>query len=103
MLSAHGLFLGNGSTQEPVEGMIPYDLNTSLFTDYAAKYRFVRLPPDTMAVYHKTESFDFPVGTIITKTFAIADDMTEPDSNERLLETRLLIHEEEGWVGLMLS
>ena len=43
-LSQYGLFLGNGSTQEPAEGVIPYELNSALFTDYAAKYRFVKLP-----------------------------------------------------------
>ena len=34
-LSAYGLFAGNGSTQEPAEGVIPYDLNSPLFSDYA--------------------------------------------------------------------
>ena len=33
-LSAYGLFVGNGATQEPAEGVIPYDLNTPLFYDY---------------------------------------------------------------------
>ena len=35
---------GNGSTQEPQAGVIPYDLNSPLFSDYADKYRFVKLP-----------------------------------------------------------
>lgn len=99
-LSEYGLFLGDGSTQEPVEGMIPYDLNTPLFTDYAVKYRFVKLPSSRSAIYDETGAFDFPVGTIIAKTFASLHDMTDPAKGRRLLETRLLIHEPNGWVGL---
>src|SRR5262249_18525797 len=99
-LSAYGLFRGNGSTQESIDGVVPYDLNTPLFSDYAIKYRFVRLPPGTSAQYHDRDVFDFPVGTIIAKTFAYLHDMRDPSKGRRLIETRLLIHEPEGWVGL---
>lgn len=99
-LSAYGLFEGSGSTQAPVEGVIPYSLNTPLFSDYAEKYRFVKLPPGTSATYQADRSFDFPVGTVIAKTFAYPADMREPDKEIRLLETRILKHEESGWVGL---
>ena len=57
LLSAYGLFTGNGATQEPAAGVIPYDLNTPLFSDYTLKYRFVKLPPGTSAQYHDQESF----------------------------------------------
>jgi uncharacterized repeat protein (TIGR03806 family) len=99
-LSAYGLFVGNGSTQEPVEGVVPYDLNSPLFSDYASKYRFVRLPPGTSANYQDTEVFDFPVGTTIAKTFAYPCDLRDPSRGQRLIETRLLIHQPDGWVGL---
>lgn len=99
-LAAFKLFDGDGSTQQPAEGVIPYDLNTPLFTDYAAKHRFVRLPPGQSAVYDPDKAFEFPVGTIIAKTFTMPADLRDPDSPERLLETRLLVHREEGWVGL---
>ncbi len=68
-LSEYGLFEGNGSTQQPVAGVIPYDLNSPLFTDYAEKFRFVKLPAGESAKYEATEAFDFPVGTVIAKTF----------------------------------
>jgi uncharacterized repeat protein (TIGR03806 family) len=99
-LSAYRLFRGNGSTQEPAEGVLPYDINTPLFSDYAAKYRFIRLPPGKSARYHDTEVFDFPVGTIIAKTFAYPNHLTDPSKGQRLIETRLLIHRAEGWIGL---
>lgn len=99
-LSEFGLFVGNGSTQQPVEGVIPYELNSALFSDYAEKFRFVKLPPGTSATYSETDAFIFPVGTIIAKTFAYSADARKPDENRRLIETRILQHTEQGWVGL---
>ena len=88
-LSEFGLFAGNGSTQKPVEGVIPYDLNSPLFTDYAEKFRFVKLPPGTSAKYSENDAFNFPVGTVIAKTFAYSADARKPNENRRLLATRL--------------
>jgi len=51
------------------EGVEAYDLNTPLFTDYAQKLRGIYLPPGTAARYRDDEAFEFPVGTIIAKTF----------------------------------
>lgn len=99
-LSAHGLFLGDGSTQEPAPGVLPYDVNTPLFSDYTSKYRFVRLPPDEAAVYSAHGRFQMPRGTILVKTFAMARDLRDESRGRRLLETRLLVHEEEGWTAL---
>src|SRR5262249_15808469 len=99
-LSAYGLFRGDGSTQEPAEGVVPYDLNTPLFSDYATKYRFVRLPPGTSAVYHDTDVFDFPPGPVIVNAFAYLNDLRDPSQGRRLIETRLLIHRPQGWIGL---
>src|SRR5580700_1766512 len=63
VVSADGGFLTLNS------GVVPYDLNTPLFSDYAHKLRTVWLPSGTSAKYDAKETFDFPVGTIITKTF----------------------------------
>jgi uncharacterized repeat protein (TIGR03806 family) len=99
-LSQYGLFQGDGSSQEPAEGVIPYDLNSPLFTDYATKYRFVKLPAGTHATYSDRDVFDFPVGTVIAKTFAYPHDAREPSKGQRLIETRILKREADGWLGL---
>jgi uncharacterized repeat protein (TIGR03806 family) len=99
-LAAYGLFVGNGATQEPVEGVIPYDLNSALFSDYTTKYRFIKLPAGKSATYSADEAFDFPVGTLIAKTFAYPVDARQPELGQRLLETRILAHQADGWVGL---
>jgi uncharacterized repeat protein (TIGR03806 family) len=99
-LSAYGLFLGNGTAQEPAPGVFPYDINTPLFSDYAVKFRFIALPAGEAAIYHDPEVFDFPAGTIIAKTFSYPFDMRDPAQGRRLMETRLLIHRPDGWIGL---
>jgi uncharacterized repeat protein (TIGR03806 family) len=97
-LSAYGLF-ENAATQTPAPGVLPYRLNTPLFSDYASKYRFVKLPVGAAASYRDQGPLEFPVGTVLAKTFAYpaGDDPARP---LRLIETRILIHGERGWVGL---
>ncbi len=85
---------------KPNSGGVIYDLNTPLFTDYANKYRFVFVPAGTKAAYRERDVFDFPVGTIIAKTFTIQADQRLADSDEEIIETRLLIHRKEGWKAL---
>jgi uncharacterized repeat protein (TIGR03806 family) len=51
------------------DGVVPYDLNTPLFSDYAHKLRTIWIPHGSSAKYDADGSFDFPVGTIISKTF----------------------------------
>jgi len=99
-LSAFGLFKGKGATQEPAEGVVPYNINTPLFTDYTEKYRFIKFPDGKAGMYDPDETFDLPVGTIIVKTFAYPHDMRNLAKGRRLLETRLLVHRPDGWVGL---
>lgn len=95
-------------------GVVPYDLNSPLFSDYAHKLRTVLVPQGT-AIRYGAEDFDFPVGTVISKTFyypRAADGngvrkvlaQSEGESLNlqaiRLLETRLLINTASGWVAL---
>lgn len=98
------LFTGSGSDLEPAAGVIPYDLITALFSDYAAKDRYVRLPRGAQGVvaasYSETDVFDFPVGTVLVKTFSYPADLRQPGVDVRRIETRLLIHQESGWIGL---
>ena len=93
-LSGWNLFVGTGL--HPNQGVLHYDLNTPLFSDYAGKYRFVWMPPGTHAQYRDETVFDFPVGTILAKSFAFPAE----NGKEKLIETRLLIHGKNGWVGL---
>ena len=97
-LSAWRLFVGRAAELRPNHGVVPYDINTPLFSDYALKHRFVWMPPGTSAAYRPDDVFDFPVGTIFSKTFAFPDEGHA--GKERLIETRLLVRTASRWVGL---
>lgn len=99
------------------DGVIPYDLNSALFTDFAGKFRTLYLPPGTSATYRTAQALDFPVGSILSKTFYYSkntdgqliksnnpNDQLPADqllvSGMHLVETRILVHRETGWVAL---
>lgn len=97
-LSAWGLFNARDGVLEPSPRVLPYDLNTPLFSDYASKYRFVWMPEGRSAEYREETAFEFPVGTVFAKTFAFPID-GQP-GRERLIETRLLVRTDSGWKAL---
>lgn len=99
-LSEWDFFAGSIAGQEPIEGVVPYRLNTPLFSDYAEKLRFVRLPAGQTVPYNPDEVLAFPVGTVLIKTFYFPNDFRDPAKGRRLLETRLLVHEASGWKAL---
>ena len=99
-LSSYRLFADPANPLEDANDGIIYDLNTPLFTDYAKKFRFVFVPEGVEAAYRDRETFDFPVGTIIAKTFTIQADLRDDNSAQDIIETRLLIRRKEGWVAL---
>jgi len=121
-LSDWGIVFADGTNFELNDGVVPYELNTPLFSDYALKLRTVSVPQGKTVVYNDTRELNFPVGTIISKTFhyekaagfsatspsvIAADRESKLDDNGRLrsrdyflVETRLLIHYAEGWKAL---
>lgn len=96
-LSSYGFFTGKLSDLTPAKGIYQYDLNTPLFSNYAEKLRFIKLPAGAQAQYNDTATFSFPVGTVLIKNFFYANDFRKPEKGRKILETRLLVHEEEGW------
>ncbi len=76
-----------------------YELNTPLFSDYTIKHRFIRLPNGKKMQWNAVDSLDFPVGTVIAKTFAYPDPTQDATPAERVLETRIELLNESGWYG----
>jgi uncharacterized repeat protein (TIGR03806 family) len=99
-LADYGLFRHPLRDLQPAEGVIEYELNTPLFSDYSQKQRLVKLPVGTSAKFKANGSLDFPVGTIIAKTFYYASDLSDPMSPRRIVETRILERRDSGWIGI---
>jgi len=98
LLSSYRFFT-DGAAQVPNEGVVPYDINSPLFSDYATKHRFIWLPPGETMTYAESGVFEMPVGSVIIKTFSYLADLRDPESAERLVETRLLVRRADGWEG----
>jgi uncharacterized repeat protein (TIGR03806 family) len=95
-LSAYGLFKDASGT-ETSPGVHPYALNTALFSDYADKRRYVYVPAGSAITYKAQGAFEFPVGSVLVKTFEYHATRGDSASPVRTLETRLLVRTDAGW------
>lgn len=98
-LSEYHFFTGRLADLQPAASVIPYDINMSLFSNYADKLRFIRLPEGVQASYIREGALELPKGTVIIKNFYYENDFRKPGQGRRILETRLLVHEEKGWTA----
>lgn len=95
-LSEYNFFQGTMKDLDPVFGVLQYDLNSPLFTDYAHKKRFVWMPDGTKANYDSDFTpLEFPIGAVLIKNFYY--DNVQPTNVTRIIETRLMYLTEEGW------
>jgi len=99
-LSEYGFFNGALNELQPTDGVVLYELNSPLFTDYAFKKRFIKFPEGTKATFSHDDVLDFPEGTVLIKNFYYPADFRKPEEAIRILETRLLILEEGNWKAL---
>ena len=100
-LSETGLF---SSTKDmtPATGLIPYSVNSELWSDGATKERFIAVPGDARIEFETVTypqpapgslpGWRFPNGTVLVKSFFLE---TEPGKKRRL-ETRLMVVERVG-------
>lgn len=99
-LSDYGFFEGDLKELQPASDVIPYALNSALFTDYAFKQRFVKIPAGSRVKFNGHDVLNFPDGTVLIKNFYYPADFNRPSENIRILETRLLILESGNWKAL---
>lgn len=94
LLSEWGLF-SDIRNQVPAEGVVPFEVTSALFTDFALKRRFVALTEGGQIEYFDDATrWQSPVGTVYVKTFAYPPNKQASDNDglEQLIETRLLVH-----------
>jgi parallel beta-helix repeat protein len=98
-LSQWGLLEKRDSYWMPSAGTEQYELNTGLYSDDTIKHRWFRLPPASTIHWRDNGALEFPVGTVIAKTFAYPDSTIDATPGERYLETRIEFREVSGWYG----
>ncbi len=75
--------------------LIPYTVNSPLWSDGAVKTRWMALPANSKINFSATGEWKFPDGTVFVKNFSLPVDDTNPKILRRL-ETRLLVRDADG-------
>ncbi len=90
-LSQTGCFSADEPT-EPLPALIPYGVNSPLWSDGAVKHRWFAVPDGkTIQIDTDGNNWIFPPGSVLVKEFRL---------DKRRVETRLLIrHDDGGWAG----
>ncbi|HEY3663812.1 MAG TPA: hypothetical protein VGL24_11720 [Chthoniobacterales bacterium] len=102
VLSATGAF-SNVPDVVPTDGLIPYTVNSPLWSDGALKERWMAVPndgppydPGEQIDFVPTGEWTFPNGTVFVKEFDLI--VNEVTQEKKRLETRLLVRDENGAV-----
>ena len=117
------LVVRDGRVQVDADTVV-YTLASPLFSDHALKFRTINVPEGRTVAVTDSGRFDYPVGTVITKTFfyktteahsngqprfLAVSDIPTPTPNDlreieldkvQLIETRLLVRRAAGWQAL---
>lgn len=96
LLSETGVFT-NLATLAPNPGLIPFNVNSPLWSDAAIKTRWMALPTNTFINFAPTGEWTFPNGSVFVKHFELEINDTNPTVRKRL-ETRLLVLDTNGAV-----
>ena len=96
LLSQTGVF-ADMETMTSQKVLIPYSVNSPLWSDGAVKSRWMALPENTKIHFTPTGEWTFPAGTVFVKTFQLPVDDRNPKILRRL-ETRLLVRDTNGYV-----
>lgn len=96
-LSEYSFFNGQMADLQPNKQVLPYDLITPLFSDYAYKARFVWMPDSVRATVRADGVVDFPENTVLIKNFYYPKDFRKADKDWHIIETRLLVKLKGAW------
>ncbi len=96
LLSQTGAF-SDLATLTPAAGIVPYTVTAPLWSDGAAKNRWIALPTGTKIGLSVQGDWTFPAGTVFIKHFEIGTNDLDATQRKRL-ETRLIVRATNGGV-----
>ena len=101
LLSQTGAF-SDLSNMTPTDGIIPYDVNSPLWSDGASKKRWIALPndgehdsPAEQISFFENATWQFPNGTVFIKHFELPIDSRDSSITQKV-ETRFFILDKNG-------
>jgi len=90
LLSATGC-VDPADPTKPAPGLIPYSVNSPLWSDGAEKQRWFAIPDGKTITINENNDWDLPIGSVAVKTFSVAG---------QRIETRLFMRHDDGeWAG----
>jgi uncharacterized repeat protein (TIGR03806 family) len=95
-LSQTGLFRDTAALR-PADFLIPYTVNSPLWSDRAVKTRWFTVPAGARIGFAAKGEWNFPAGSVFVKSFSLPVDDTDA-SVLRRLETRILVRDTNGYV-----
>ncbi|MDH3623669.1 MAG: hypothetical protein OEQ49_07320 [Myxococcales bacterium] len=81
---------------EPGPDLIPYEVNSALWTDGAFKPRYMVVPPSSQIAIRNDGTWEFPEGSILIKMFGFEFEAGNPTSR-RAVETRFMVLRDGEW------
>ncbi|MCY3788197.1 MAG: hypothetical protein OXH63_05360, partial [Gemmatimonadetes bacterium] len=98
-VSESGLF-SNVAAQTPAAGLIPYEVNSVLWSDGTAKTRFIALPGQSQIEFSASGIWKFPPNAVVVKNFYIELEKGNLASRH-IVETRFLVKrgQADAWDG----
>lgn len=94
-LSATGIF-ASLTDLTPNPALVPYEINTPLWSDGALKRRWLALPPGSKVRFSAVENWTFPPGTALIKHFELPPSVIPDAGQTRRLETRFFVRSVNG-------
>jgi uncharacterized repeat protein (TIGR03806 family) len=96
LISQTGVF-ADLTNLSPADFLIPYTVNSPLWSDGAVKTRWFTIPTNTGIGFAANGEWTFPAGSVFVKHFDLPVDETNPQILRRL-ETRILVCDTSGYV-----
>ncbi len=94
LLSQTGAF-SNTANMTPSTNLLPFAPNSQLWSDNAAKSRWISIPATKKVKWDAKNNWVYPEGTVVVKHFALPTNATNPAITKRL-ETRLIVVKADG-------
>ncbi len=98
-IAASGLF-ADMTRRRIAAGIIPYSVNSQLWSDGAYKTRYLALPGETQIEFSRDGNWVFPQNTVLVKNFYV-ESVGGDSTSRQLVETRFLVLAGPvlGWQG----
>ena len=81
---------------EPGPDLIPYEVNSALWTDGAFKPRYLVVPSPERVSIDEDGAWSFPDGSVLIKVFGLELEQGKAESR-RPVETRFMVRDEGAW------